>query len=55
MALVDASTRGKEQREELEQRIRDKDLMLREIQHRVKNNLQMITDLDPPRIAQQER
>lgn len=30
---------------ELEQRIREKDLLLRELQHRVKNNLQMITAL----------
>ncbi len=33
------------EREELEQRIRDKDTLLRELQHRVKNNLQMITAL----------
>jgi two-component sensor histidine kinase len=45
VALVDVSSRGKEEREALERRIRDKDLMLREIQHRVKNNLQMITAL----------
>lgn len=44
-ALVDVGARGQEQREELEQRLRDKDVQLLEIQHRVKNNLQMITAL----------
>lgn len=44
-ALVDASVRGQSDREELEQRLRDKDTQLLEIQHRVKNNLQMITAL----------
>jgi PAS domain S-box-containing protein len=45
VALVDVSTHGSDQREALEQRIREKDTQLREIQHRVKNNLQMITAL----------
>lgn len=44
-ALVDTSSRGETQREELEQRLRDKDTQMQEIQHRVKNNLQMITAL----------
>lgn len=44
-ALVDASVRGQSDREELEQRLRDKDTQLLKIQHRVKNNLQMITAL----------
>jgi len=44
-ALVDVRGHGQAQREELEQRIREKDTLLREIQHRVKNNLQMITSL----------
>jgi two-component sensor histidine kinase len=43
VALVDVTAREKAQRVELEQRIREKDALLREIQHRVKNNLQMIT------------
>jgi PAS domain S-box-containing protein len=44
-ALVDSGPRGDVEREELEQRLRDKDTQLQEIQHRVKNNLQMITAL----------
>jgi PAS domain S-box-containing protein len=45
VALVDVSAHEKVQREELEQLVRDKDTLLREIQHRVRNNLQMITTL----------
>jgi PAS domain S-box-containing protein len=45
VALVDVSAHEKVQREELEQLVRDKDTLLREIQHRVRNNLQMITAL----------
>jgi len=44
-ALVDSGARSDTEREELEQRLRDKDTQLQEIQHRVKNNLQMITAL----------
>lgn len=45
IALADAGPRGSAERLELEQRIREKDTMLRELQHRVKNNLQMVTAL----------
>lgn len=41
-ALVDVTERARAQREEFERQIRDKDLLLREIQHRVKNNLQLL-------------
>jgi PAS domain S-box-containing protein len=45
VALVDVGAHGNMRREELTQRIREKDTQLLEIQHRVKNNLQMITAL----------
>ena len=45
VALVDVTVHGQTQREEFETRLREKDTLLREIQHRVKNNLQMITAL----------
>ena len=45
VALVDVSERERAQREEFERQIRDKDLLLKELQHRVKNNLQLITAL----------
>jgi two-component sensor histidine kinase len=44
-ALVNVSDRERSQRDEYERTIRDRDLLLRELQHRVKNNLQLITAL----------
>jgi PAS domain S-box-containing protein len=44
-ALVDVTDRERAQRDEFEKQIRDKDLLLKELQHRVKNNLQLITAL----------
>ncbi len=45
VALVDISNYVSAWREQLERQIRDKDTALRELQHRVKNNLQIITAL----------
>jgi two-component sensor histidine kinase len=44
-AMVDLGASDEERQTELTQRIAEKDTLLREIQHRVKNNLQMITAL----------
>ena len=43
-ALVDVGAHG-QARDELERTVREKDTLLMEVQHRVKNNLQMITAL----------
>jgi PAS domain S-box-containing protein len=45
VALIDVTEREKAQREELARQLRDKDMLLKELQHRVKNNLQLITAL----------
>ncbi len=45
VALIDVTERERTQREEFAQRLRDKDMLLKELQHRVKNNLQLITAL----------
>jgi PAS domain S-box-containing protein len=45
VAIIDVTTRERAQREEFARQLRDKDLLLRELQHRVKNNLQLITAL----------
>jgi PAS domain S-box-containing protein len=44
-AMVDLGANDENREAELEQRLAKKDTLLREIQHRVKNNLQMITAL----------
>ena len=45
VALIDVTERERSQREALERKLRDRDILLREIQHRVKNNLQIIVSL----------
>jgi two-component sensor histidine kinase len=44
-ALVDVGGRERAQIEQFEGQIRDRDILMRELQHRVKNNLQLITAL----------
>lgn len=44
-ALVDISDRDRMQREQMRQQVRDKDMLLKELQHRVKNNLQLVIAL----------
>ena len=45
VALVDVTAHGEAEDGSAEQRVHEKDTLLRELQHRVKNNLQMITAL----------
>ena len=45
VAMVNVTAHGTVESQTLKERIREKDTLLKEIQHRVKNNLQMITAL----------
>ena len=45
VALIDVTERERAQREEFARQLRDKDVLLKELQHRVKNNLQLLTAL----------
>jgi len=44
-ALIDVTSRERAEREEYARQIREKDTLLQEVQHRVKNNLQLIVAL----------
>src|SRR6202035_2544940 len=44
-ALIDVGGPERAQIEQFETQIRDRDMLMRELQHRVKNNLQLITAL----------
>jgi len=44
-ALIDVTDRARAEREEYTRQIRDKDVLLKELQHRVKNNLQLVVAL----------
>jgi PAS domain S-box-containing protein len=44
-ALIDITNRARAEREEYARQIRNKDILLKELQHRVKNNLQLIVAL----------
>src|SRR5919199_334861 len=45
VALVDVTRRDVAEREELQRQVRERDTLLKELQHRVKNNLALITAL----------
>jgi PAS domain S-box-containing protein len=44
-ALIDVTDRARAEREDFIRRLRDKDILLKEVQHRVKNNLQLVIAL----------
>ena len=45
VAIIDVTVRARAQREEFARKLHDKDTLLKELQHRVRNNLQLITAL----------
>jgi PAS domain S-box-containing protein len=45
VAIIDVTERERAHREEVARQLRDKDTLLKELQHRVRNNLQLITAL----------
>jgi PAS domain S-box-containing protein len=45
VAMIDVTARKRAQREEFTRQLRDKDILLKELQHRVRNNLQLLTAL----------
>ena len=45
VALIDVTNRARKEREDLIRQLRDKDMLLMEVQHRVKNNLQLVVAL----------
>jgi two-component sensor histidine kinase len=45
VAIIDVTVRARAQREEFARKLQDKDILLKELQHRVRNNLQLITAL----------
>jgi PAS domain S-box-containing protein len=44
-ALIDVTSRARAEREEFARQIQDRDVLLKELQHRVKNNLQLVVSL----------
>jgi PAS domain S-box-containing protein len=45
VAIIDVTVRERAQREDFARKLQDKDILLKELQHRVRNNLQLITAL----------
>jgi PAS domain S-box-containing protein len=45
VAIIDVTVRAGAQRDEFARQLRDKDVLLKELQHRVRNNLQLLTAL----------
>ena len=45
VALIDVTERAHKEREDFVRQLRDKDVLLKEVQHRVKNNLQLVVAL----------